>query len=122
MSRHRAAALRLLPCEPEVHHHHSPGSGQHDVLGLDIAVDEAGLVDRLQPGQELRGDVLGFLESSGPRSWRTASRVAPSTYSIDTSSRPSTSTRSKIRQTLGDITSRAARTSWRKSSRRRSLI
>jgi hypothetical protein len=25
-------------------------------------VDEARLVDRLEPGQELRGDVLGFLE------------------------------------------------------------
>ena len=51
------------------------------------------------------------LSSSGPRSWRTPSSVAPSTYSIDTSSRPSTSIRSKIRQTLGDTTSRAARTS-----------
>ncbi len=57
------------------------------------------------------------LSSSGPRSCRTPSSVAPSTYSIETSSRPSISMRSKIRQTLGETTSRAARTSCRSSSR-----
>ena len=61
-ARHRSAALGLLAGETEVHHHDSSCPGEHDVLRLDVAVDQTGLVDGLEPGQKLRGDVLGFLE------------------------------------------------------------
>ena len=53
----------------------------------------------------------GLFRSSKVRS------VMPSTYSIDRSSRLSASTRSNIRQTLGETTSRAARISrWSNSA------
>ena len=108
--------------DAEVHHHDAPGAGEHHVLGLDVAVHEPGGVDRLEPGEELRGDLRGppAARAGSARAARSAS-VTPSTYSIDTSSRPSSSTRSKTRQTLGETTSRAARTSWRRPSSARSL-
>ena len=63
MCPNRSAPLSgLLPCEPEVHDHHATGAGEHDVLRLDVAVDETGLVDRLETGQELRGDVLRLFQ------------------------------------------------------------
>ena len=52
--------------ETEVHDDDAPGAGEHDVLGFDIAVDEPGLVDGLEPGEELRGDVLGFFQLERP--------------------------------------------------------
>ena len=65
-ARNRSGAAFGPSGEPEVHDHHPPRAGEHDVLGLDIAVDEAGLVDRLEPGEELRGDVLGFFQLEWP--------------------------------------------------------
>ena len=52
--------------QTEVHHHHPPRAGEHDVLGFDVAVDEPGLVDGLEPGEELRGDVLRFFQLERP--------------------------------------------------------
>ncbi len=61
-----------------------------------------------QPGQELRRDLPRFAPAPvEPASSGCPSSVMPSMYSIDTSSWPSISTRSKTRQTLGEITSRA---------------
>ncbi len=88
--------------EPEVHHHHPPRAGQHHVLGLEVPVHEPGLVDRLEPGEELRGDLPGLRSGSGPRSRSVSAASSPSMYSIETSSWPSSSTRSKMRQTFGD--------------------
>ena len=56
----------------------------------------------------------------GPRARKVSPSVAPSMYSIDSSSSPSSSTRSKMRHTFGESTSRAARTSRRSRSRARS--
>ena len=49
--------------DAEVHDHDAPGAREHHVLGLDVAVHEPGGVDGLEPGQELRGDLAGLLES-----------------------------------------------------------
>ena len=46
----------------EIHHHHTTRPRDHDVLGLEVTMDEAGLMDRLQARQELRGDLSGFLK------------------------------------------------------------
>ena len=58
---------------------------------------------------------------TGRRPRRRSASVRPSMYSIDTNSSSSAATRSKIRQTFGDTTSRADRTSPRRNSRARSL-
>ena len=49
--------------DAEVHDHDAPRAREHHVLRLDVPVHEAGGVDGLEPGQELRGDVAGLLES-----------------------------------------------------------
>ena len=62
-ARHRAPALggqRLG--DAEVHHHDAAGAGEHHVLGLDVAVHQARGVDRLEAGQELRGDLARLVE------------------------------------------------------------
>ena len=71
---HRAHPVR----DPEVHHHHPPGAGEHDVLGLEVPMDEARLVDRRQAGQELGGDLLRLADRrAGPRSRSTSASVRP---------------------------------------------
>ncbi len=62
-SRDRARfALRQTLGDAEVHQHHPTRAGDHDVLRLDVPVHQAGLVDRFQAGQELRGDLPGLRE------------------------------------------------------------
>ena len=48
--------------DAEVHDHHPARSGDHDVLGLDVAMDEACIVDGFETGQELRGDLSCLVE------------------------------------------------------------
>ena len=43
--------------DAEIHQHHPPGAGHHEVLGLDIAVHQSRVMDRLQAGQELSRDL-----------------------------------------------------------------
>ena len=65
--RDRAGAVfRQTPRDAEVHHHHAAGGRDHDVLGLEVAVDEPRLVDRIEPGEELRGDLARLLELERP--------------------------------------------------------
>jgi len=61
-ARHRARAAVLLAGETEVHEHHAARAREHDVLGLDVAVDQARPMNRLEAGEELGSDVLCFFE------------------------------------------------------------
>ena len=49
----------------EVHDDHATGTRDHHVLGLEVPVHEPGRVDRLEPGEELRGDVARLGERQG---------------------------------------------------------
>ena len=74
--------------DAEVHHHHSTRTGDHDVLGLEVTMDEPGLVDRLQARQKLRGDLSGFLKLQRPSRLENLSpascrRCTPSTPALD---------------------------------------
>jgi hypothetical protein len=57
-ARHRPGALGRRARDAEVHYDHPAGTGEHDVFGLDVAVDEACFVDRLEAREELRADRL----------------------------------------------------------------
>ena len=43
--------------DAEVHDHDTPRERQHDVLGLEVAVNQPGGVDRLETRQQLRGNL-----------------------------------------------------------------
>ena len=114
--RHRAARPRRARLgDAEVHHHHAPRPGEHHVLGLDVAVDEPRGVDRLEAGQELRGDLARLVEPQRTARGQDLGAASRRRRTPSTPARgPSSSTRSKTRQTFGETTSRAARTSWRR--------
>ena len=62
-ARNRPAARRRHGAgDAKIHDHDATGARDHHVLRLDVAVHEPGGVDRLEPGQELRGDLAGLLE------------------------------------------------------------
>ena len=48
------------PGEAEVHEDDAPGFAEHDVSGLDVAVDDAGLVDGVESAEERCEDGEGF--------------------------------------------------------------
>jgi len=68
---------------------------------------QTGGVNRLQTGKEVRRDLLRFVKIQRTVIIEVFRSVIPSTYSIDSSSSLSASTRSKMRQTFGEMTSRA---------------
>jgi hypothetical protein len=55
-----AAGALLLLGKTEVENLHSPVGEQEDVLGLQVAVDDAALVRRGEPGGDLRRDLHGL--------------------------------------------------------------
>ena len=54
------------PGDAEIGHLDGPVPQQHDVLGLDVPVDDALLVGVLQGQQDLGGEVQGLLPADGP--------------------------------------------------------
>ena len=90
-----AAALRNLALDDlsraEVHQHQPAAGFAHDVLRLDVAVDQPGAVHRGHGAAQLAPDQRGLARAEGPWAWRMASSVRPAMNSIHMPTRPSCS-------------------------------
>ncbi len=65
-TRRGAGRVHVLP-RPEVHQHEAPALLAHDVLRLDVAMHEPGLVDRRQRTAQFLANERGFARAERPR-------------------------------------------------------
>src|SRR5262249_47270907 len=107
--------------EPEVGDPRLAAAVDHDVRGLQVAVQHAAFVCRTEPAQIFRVNSIALSCGKRPMRRRSEARSSPSMYSIDRKCSPSTMPRSYTRQTCGCETCRATRTSLRKRARAASL-
>ena len=90
--------------ETEVENLHTSIGGDEDVLGFEIAMDDAAGVGGREACHHLMDQLDGTLERDGPRSMRTR-RVSPSSSSV-TKNGTSLNPTSKIAMTFGATTRR----------------
>ena len=114
----RSTRLLREPREPEVHDAHGAVAPDHDVLGLEVAVDDAGRVRRRQPAPGRDEHVAGSRASFAAARASHSSRVSPSTNSIAMYTRSSTVPASWTVTTFGCDRRAMARASRSRRARR----
>src|SRR5262249_41954872 len=70
-------------CQAKVHHEHLAAAVDHDVGGLEIAMQHAFFVRRSEARAQTARELNGFIAGQAPDAAQQGSEILPSTYSIE---------------------------------------